>query len=175
MKSLQYTMADGARRRSSIGAAALCFFLGGGLALSASTLSLTAPQRTELAALVGSDPEAARLFRALRRKANASTNAPGQPIATLSAAGRLDGDPLRQATRASLEDMPRLHALGWVFAVTSHSNYAAAARRIILRWAGVNQPTGQPIDETKLEPLLVACDLTRSTFSATEWKTATRL
>jgi hypothetical protein len=39
---------------------------------------------------------------------------------------------------------------------------------MILAWAGANQPSGQPVDETKLEPLFVAYELTRSTFSAEE-------
>jgi hypothetical protein len=39
-----------------------------------------------------------------------------------------------------------------------------------LAWARVNQPTGDPIDETNLDSLFFAYDLTRTTFSPDEMK-----
>jgi len=134
----------------------------------ASTISLTEAQRLELAKLVVSDGEARRQFQTLRREADASTKDHGKPIASIYTAGRLEADPLKAKSLVSLEDMKKLYALGYSYAVTSNSAYSAAARRIIINWAKVNQPTGTPIDDTKLEPLFVAYDLTRSSFSAGE-------
>jgi hypothetical protein len=64
--------------------------------------------------------------------------------------------------------MRKLSALSYSYVVTTNPVYGAAAKRLILSWAGTNQPTGLPIDETKLEPLFVAYDLTRPGFSSEE-------
>lgn len=61
--------------------------------------------------------------------------------------------------------MARIEALALTYAVTGDGAYAAAARRFIGAWARVNVPTGRPIDETTLEPLIVGYDLTRATFA----------
>jgi len=134
----------------------------------ASTISLTEAQRLELAKLVVSDGEAKKEFQTLRREADASIKDHGRPSARINTAGRLAADPQKVKSLVSLEDMKKLYALGYSYAVTSNSAYSAAARRIIINWAKANQPTGTPIDDTKLEPLFVAYDLTRSTFSASE-------
>ena len=134
----------------------------------ASAISLTEAQRLELVTLVVSDAEAKKQFQTLRREADASIRAHGQPIARIDTAGRLEADPLKAKSLVSLVDMKKLNALGFSYAVTSNDDFSAAARRIIIHWAKVNRPDGIPIDDTKLEPLFVAYDLTRSTFSAGE-------
>src|SRR6266851_5521972 len=134
----------------------------------ASTISLTEAQRLELAKLVVSDGEAKKQFQTLRREADASIKDHGNPIARIYTAGRLEADPLKAKSLASLDDMKKLNALGFSYAVTSNADFSAAAKRIIIHWAKVNRPDGIPIDDTKLEPLFVAYDLTRSTFSAGE-------
>ncbi len=152
--------------RGPVDASAAAAAGGGGGAIS-----LTPAERRQLAALVESDPEARKLYQKVRKEADSHLGAAGNPAPTLHTAGRVATDPEKIASKASLEDMKRLHALGYTFAVTGTPAYAEASRRIILAWARVNQPTGLPIDETKLEPLLTTYDLTRSTFSSEERST----
>ncbi len=140
----------------------------GSLAAFASNISLNDSQRVALIKLVESDGAAKTQFQNLKRKADASLDANGSPIVRLGTAGKLSSDPLKVRSRASLEDMKKVYALGYVYAVTSRTEYSDAVRRIILQWAKVNQPTGVPVDETKLEPLFIAYDLTRATFSEKE-------
>lgn len=134
----------------------------------ASHISLSDSHRLKLIEFAASDPGAKKLFQNLTREADAALNAKANPISKLGTAGRLDRDALKVRSRASLEDMKKVYALGYAYAVTSRPNYSTASRRIILQWAKVNGPTGVPIDETKLEPLFIAYDLTRSTFSQEE-------
>lgn len=136
----------------------------------ASDVSLTEPQRRKLIQLVASEPEVKQLFHKLQREADASLSEKGRPVAKLGTAARLSSDPRKIESRASLEDMKRLEALGYTYAVTDKAAYKEAARRIILRWAEINQPNGVPIDETKLEPLFVAYDLVRPGLSAANKK-----
>ncbi|MCL5097152.1 MAG: alginate lyase family protein [Candidatus Omnitrophica bacterium] len=112
-----------------------------------------------------SNADAKRLFLKLKREADASLDDSGNPVAQIETAGKLQSDPAKARSLASLVDMKKLYALGYAYAVTSNNAYSSAARRIILHWAEVNQPTGVPIDETKLEPLFIAYDLTRNAFS----------
>jgi hypothetical protein len=131
-------------------------------------ICLTEDQRGRLAALVRSEPEAEKLFNTLRREADACLHDPARPVTTIQTAGKLNTDPAKAKSRVSLVDMRKLSALSFSYAVTTNQVYSAAARRIILAWAKANEPSGQPVDETKLEPLFVAYELTRSAFSAEE-------
>jgi hypothetical protein len=131
-------------------------------------ICLTADQRDRLAVLVRSEPEAEKLFNKLRREADSCLNDPARPVSTIQTAGRLNADPDKAKSRASIADMRKLSVLGFSYAVTTNQVYSAAAKRTILAWARAYRPSGQPIDETKLEPLFVAYDLTRTAFSAEE-------
>lgn len=141
-------------------------------------ISLSAPQRTVLARLVQTDPDARALFAGLEKTAlNALADAPN-PIKTIQTEGKLDRDPVKIRTRQSLQDMAKLEALGWTASVDeadgvplSGDAHAIKAKQFILAWASVNQPTGDPIDETNLGRLFVAYDLTRPAFSPQEQQT----
>jgi hypothetical protein len=131
-------------------------------------ICLTEDQCDRLAALVRAKPEAERLFNKLRHEADSCLNDVARPVSTIHTAGKLDADPDKAKSRASFADMRKLSALGYSYAVTSNRVYSAAAKRLILAWASTNEPNGQAIDETKLEPLFVAYDLTQSAFSVQE-------
>ena len=49
--------------------------------------------------------------------------------------------------------------------MTDDARYSSKADEFILAWAGVNQSDGDAINETQFEPLIVAYDLLRGTFS----------
>ena len=142
---------------------------------AATTISLTLPQQAALARLVHDDPEARALFAPLQSAAQAALAAPPDPIPRLQTEGKLSSDPVKIQTQHSLQDMGKLTALAWVAAVTAAGNplragdpAVAKAKQFILAWSDVNQPTGDPIDETNLEPLFVAYDLTRPAFAPDE-------
>ena len=64
-----------------------------------------------------------------------------------------------------------MEALAWASVVTGKAEYASKAREYLLAWARTNQPEGNPINETKLEPLFVADDLVGSGFTPDDRKT----
>ncbi len=135
---------------------------------SQNSIPFTAAQREVLARLVQSDPEAAMLFADFRRLADASLDAPPRPVKRIATAGILVSDPAKAESRRALQDMTKIQALGFACAVTSKASYGVAAKRMILAWSQTCQPTGQPVDETKLQPLFLAYGLTRPVFSAAE-------
>jgi hypothetical protein len=134
-------------------------------------LPIGAAQREKLARLVGTDTEAAGLFKKFKRLADASLNDPPHPVERLATAGKLASDPSKVESRAALEDMRKLTAFGYAYAVTSSSAYCGAAKSMILAWARTYRPSGSPIDETKLEPLFITYGLTQQSFSPQERET----
>jgi hypothetical protein len=135
---------------------------------SGQSISLTPTQCQRLAEIVRSDQDAAAMFAVLKREADQSLSDQPEPIERIQTEGKLPGDPARIKSRDALADMGKLMSLGWVYAVTGESKYAAKARQFILAWTIVNRSKGDPIDDTSLEPLLLSYDLTRGIFSPEE-------
>ena len=153
-------------------------FLGTSLLLFATTskapaqvLAFSAEGTRRLAELVASDRDVAALFRSLQRTADESLQQTPQPARQLLSEGRLDSDPQKKQTKESLRDMPKLYALGQAYAVTQDKRYAEGAKRFILAWATTTEPTGNPIDATKLDLLISAYAVTRVEMSAAERQT----
>lgn len=129
-------------------------------------ISLSPPQRAQLARLVKDDThDAGALFAALQAEADAALKDAPDPVKIIVSQGRLKSDPEKIRTVASLRDLRKLNALAWTYAVTNEAAYRNKIRDFVLAWAKINQPTGDPINETKLEPLFVAYDLVRSSIA----------
>jgi hypothetical protein len=149
---------------SILGAVLFCATLG----LHAGPVSLEPDEILQLRALVATNAAAAKQFSGIRKSAEAALGDMPDPIEKIVSEGHLDNDPLKIRTNISLADMGKISALGWTWAVTGDARYAGQARKFILAWARVNQSDGDAINETKFEPLIVAYDLLRETFSETE-------
>ena len=145
-----------------------------GLALSGieNPISLNPQQRTKLMELIKTDKEAKARFETLKRAADKTLNDKPNPIRVIQGEGKLKTDPLAIKTRESLGDMRKMYFFAYTFAATGDTQYADKAREFILAWAQQNMPTGNPIDETTLDDLFFAFDLTQSQFSPAEKKIA---
>lgn len=131
-------------------------------------ITLNARQRENLIKLINTDAEAKRSFDSQKRVADSALTATPNPIDKIQVEGKLDSDPVLIKSRASLTDMSKVYALGMAFAVTGDAKYSTQAKQFILAWARLNQPNGNPINETNLDPLFFAYDLTRATFAPDE-------
>ncbi|HEY2761120.1 MAG TPA: alginate lyase family protein [Pirellulales bacterium] len=137
-------------------------------AIADQSIWLSAPQQKRLVELVQNDPVAAALYGEYKRAADRALTSEPNPIDAILTEGKLPQDPAKLKTEASLGDMPKIGALGYVFVVSADAKYADKAREFILAWARTNHSAGDPIDDTNLEPLIVTYDLTRYTFSPDE-------
>ena len=135
-------------------------------------ISLNAQQRTKLMELIKTDKDAKARFETLKRAADKALNDKPNPIRVIQGEGKLKTDPLAIKTRESLGDMRKMYFFAYTFASTGDTQYADKAREFILAWAQQNMPTGNPIDETTLDDLFFAFDLTQSQFSPAEKKSA---
>jgi hypothetical protein len=128
--------------------------------------TLDANELPALRDLVARDKAAATQFDAVRSAADAALADKPQPVERIISAGKLESDPDKVRTTAALKDFDKASALAWAWAVTGDERYARKGREFIAAWARVNRTDGNPINETKLEPLIEAYDLLRGSFDA---------
>jgi Alginate lyase len=136
-----------------------------GAAAQAGPVSIKPNEVERLRALVAKDPEAAALFAKLRKTADEALDDQPNPVAVIVSAGTLASDPAKIKTAESLRDMAKIEALAWSAVVTGDQRYWSKARGFVLAWAVTNKPDGNPINDTVLEPLIEAYDITRDSFS----------
>ncbi len=87
-------------------------------------------------------------------------NRRAHPVSTLSSAGKIKlDDPGLVASREAFKDAENSAVLALTYRLTHNKSYFNKTKKTLLEWARVNQPTGNPIDETKLEGMIWAYDL----------------
>lgn len=84
------------------------------------------------------------------------------PVAVLRSAGATDKeDNVFVASRRAFQDADNAVNLALAYRIMGDKNYQEKALAILTAWAKTNQPTGNPIDETRLDNLVHAYDLLR--------------
>lgn len=106
--------------------------------------------------------------RVLEAAARAERKEPA-PVRTLHSAGETDqSSPEFVASRRAFQDADNFAVLALAYKLSGKTEYRNAARKIIDAWARVNQPTGNPIDETRLDGFLWGLDLLGQEGQSTE-------
>ena len=82
------------------------------------------------------------------------------PVEVLRSAGVMDKtSPALVQSRRAFQDADNFALLALAFRRTGKDEYRNAARAILTAWTHVNKPTGNPIDETRLDGFLWGLDL----------------
>ncbi len=116
-------------------------------------------------------------FEAVRRRifeaAEAAVRKQPAPVESIHSAGVTDKtSPDFIASRRAVQDADSFALLALAYRLTGKNEYLEAARGIANEWARVNRPTGNPVDETRLEGFLWGIDLLGGdveTAAVTEW------
>ena len=135
------------------------------------SLTLTPTGIKTLQRLVNDDAEAKACFEKIKTAADNAIGDLPDPVDVIQTEGKLTRDPVKIRTHKALTDMPKMQAFAYAYAVTQDPKYADAARRFVTAWAKQSKSQGDPINDTNLEPLIVAYDLTQATYSASERST----
>ncbi len=99
-------------------------------------------------------------------EANRALGRPPRPVVRLASAGASDrSDPDFLATREAFEDADDAVLLALAWRAAGEPRYRDAATERLLAWAGTNVPTGNPIDESRLDALVNAYELVEPTLS----------
>jgi Alginate lyase len=136
------------------------------LQVAAGPATLDPGEVRSLRELVARDQAAGKQYQVLRQAADAALDDTPQPIDRIVGEGRLESDPQKIQSKAALRDFDKVDALAWAWAVSGDERYARKGREFIDAWARVNQSDGNPINESRLEPLIEAYDLLRETYDA---------
>ncbi|MBC8127436.1 MAG: alginate lyase family protein [Gloeobacteraceae cyanobacterium ES-bin-144] len=129
-----------------------------------------AKECAKLRDLVSRHERVAQLSKPVIRGASEALDDAPQPLKHIIYEGRLDTDPQRIATVASLLDMQKIDLLIQAGIATGETRYAKKTREYVLAWTAAYEPTGNPINEVKLLPLLVAYEWQRNAFSPVDQK-----
>lgn len=129
---------------------------------------LTKTQREKLSRLVRADKDARKLWEALRAEADTLVDDTPRPIAVMHYEGMLDTHPDRIATEGSLKDMDKLVVLSQAWAASGQAKYGKKAVDYVVAWSGTFIPTGNPINENKLEAVLAAYYLLKDLIPSEE-------
>ncbi len=128
-------------------------------------------QIKKLREIIKTNEEAKAQFDSLQLDADSALKDSPNPADQIQTSHLLKGDPKKTQTQQSLKDMPKIYSLSFAYAVTNDQKYGNKAKEFILAWAKTNKPSGDPIDETNLEQLILGYDLLKSNFSSDEQKT----
>jgi hypothetical protein len=105
-----------------------------------------------------------KVFKPIEAVAQKALNESPNPIEKIRSQGLLQGDPLKTATNLAIRDVSKIYALALNYRLTNDKRYLEKATAYLLAWANTNKATGDPIDETKLEEVIVGYDLLRNLF-----------
>jgi len=145
-------------RRSLYSLATFLLFISG-LPLFGGPASLTPEEVSALRSFVSQNKEAAKCLAPFKNMADRSLRQAPHPIQTIASEGKLRSDSQKEESLAALKDMKDLQALAWTWAATGEPQYAKKAEEYLAAWASVNQSEGNPINDTNLEPAVIAYDL----------------
>ena len=128
-------------------------------ATKAQFLSLQKTEIQKLSLLIEKDKSANQLYQRMVNTANTALAQEPNPIDTIVSEGHLITDPKKIRTQQSLADMNKIYALAITYIISHKAAYKQKCIDYLLAWANVNHGNGNPINDTKLDPVMEAYDL----------------
>jgi hypothetical protein len=130
--------------------------------VKAQQVSLSSAELKMLKRAIQRDAQVREQFESLKRLAEQAVLEKPNPIKKITSQGLLQGNPAKTASLKAVEDATKIYALALNYRLYGNNVYLYKAQEYLTAWAGVNHPTGDPIDESKLEDLFAGYDLIRS-------------
>lgn len=104
----------------------------------------------------------------IKNIAEASLKLKPNPADTIFYEGLLSNNTKRIETVVHLQDMRSLYFLSWAYLLTGQDKYGAAAKEYLLSWSAVYKPSGNDVNENKLDICFFAFDLLKEKFNENE-------
>jgi hypothetical protein len=133
-------------------------------------ISLSKTEIQKLTSLINTEPGAKKAYQLLEVSANTALTETPRPLDTIISEGHLATDPKKINTVKSLADMRKIYALAFSYQITHKKEYLQKCKEYILAWANTNHGVGNPINDTKLDPLLEGYDLIKDKVPGKERK-----
>ncbi|MEO7530016.1 MAG: alginate lyase family protein, partial [Sediminibacterium sp.] len=133
-------------------------------------VSLNKIEIQKLSELITVDNDAKNIYLALEASANKALTQLPNPIDTIISEGHLVTDPKKIRTQKSLADLNKIYSLAFAYKITSKKEYLTKCIEYILAWANTNHGVGNPINDTKLDPVMEAYDLIKDEMPLSDRK-----
>lgn len=128
-------------------------------------LSLNQQEVHQLITLINANKEVKKSYEKLAYFADIALKQAPDPIDTIISEGHLASDPRKIRTQKSLADLDKIYALAYTYKVSNQPVYLNKCVAYLVSWAKVNRGLGNPINDTKLDPLLEGYDLVKAEMS----------
>ena len=93
------------------------------------------------------------------------------PRDTIVSEGHLNNNPDKVASQISMKDYKKIYSLSLAYQIEGSANYLSKATEYLIAWATVNHPTGNPINDTKLDDIMMGYDMIRSAIKESDRQT----
>lgn len=117
-------------------------------------VALTPCEIEQLRRRLNDDPDARGLYGPSFRLAEEALHEPPSPLPRIQLEGLLPADPRYQVSTRFSRDTKGIEALGYAYAATGDVRFAERAEVYMEAWAAINQPDGNPINETEISRLI---------------------
>ncbi|WP_342646561.1 alginate lyase family protein [Mucilaginibacter sp. CSA2-8R] len=133
-------------------------------------VSLTATEVKALKKALETDTKVKQTYAPLKKLAEKSLQENPNPIKKVTSQGLLEGNPAKTASLNAVLDGPKIYAMALYYRLFNDKAYLNKAQQYLSEWAKINEATGDPIDETKMEDFFTGYDLIRDELSSEQRK-----
>ena len=128
-------------------------------------VGLSKDEIKQLKQWVNTDAVTGKIVNGFYKKAKAALNENPHPRDTIVSEGHLATHPDKIASVQAMQDFTKIYALAITYQLKEEKEYLDKAIGFLKAWATVNQPLGNPINDTKLDKVFAAYDMLRSGIS----------
>lgn len=124
-----------------------------------------------LSSLIKTNVTVKNHYHSFQSTADAALQQEPDPVDTIISEGHLSTDPKKIRTLQALGDLKKIYALSLVYRISKQKKYLSKCLVYLQAWATVNKGAGNPINDTKLDPLLEAYDMIKEETPPQQRKT----
>ena len=135
------------------------------LSAKAQYVSLSNTEFDQLKQLISTDASVKDQYGRFQNIADKALTETPNPIAKILSEGHLAGDPDKIASLEALKDVDKIYALSLAYRINGDKKYLDKGIEFLLAWAKTNRSAGDPIDDTKLEDVIIGYDMIRDMVS----------
>ena len=129
---------------------------------NAQFVGLNKAEISKLKVAIKSEKATADLYTSWLNIAKKALSEKPNPRDTIVSEGHLSNHPDKIASQFSMKDYQKIYALSLAYQVEGKADYLTKAVDYLVAWATLNHPTGNPINDTKLDDVMMGYDMIRS-------------
>ncbi len=139
--------------------------------VNAQFVGLNKSEVNQLKGSAKSEKKTADLYTSWLNIANKALSENPNPRDTIVSEGHLTNHPDKIASQISMKDYKKIYALSLAYQIEGRPDYLSKVTEYLVAWATVNHPTGNPINDTKLDDVMMGYDMIRSDIKESDRQT----